>query len=184
MAEALIDDEARCEAALRGLQRGDFSLLEPAFTRSGTEEPAIMRWCREGRFDGHPNELAEALTCACFLGALETAEFLLRRGVAAVGGDGTGLNAFHWAANRGQLGSVQLLLRHGAPLEVRNAYGGTVLGGAVWAAVNEPKPAHLTVIEELLRGGAAVSEAEYPTGNANLDALLARYRRAAPLGEG
>lgn len=184
MTDVSTDDDARSEAALHALQRGDFSLLEPAFTRSGSEEPAIMRWCREGRFDRHPNELAEALTCACFLGALETAEFLLGRGVAAVGGDGTGLNAFHWAANRGQLGSVQLLLRHGAPLEVRNAYGGTVLGGAVWAAVHEPKPAHLAVIEELLRAGADVSEADYPTGNANLDALLARHRRAAPLGEG
>jgi hypothetical protein len=52
-----------------------------------------------------------------------------------------------------------------------------VLGGAVWAAVHEPKPVHLAVIEELLRAGAAVSEAEYPTGIPDLDALLERYGR-------
>lgn len=175
MADTLFEDDARYAAALRGLQRGDFSLLEPLFTRSASEAPAIMRWCRQGRFDRHPEELAEALSCACFLGALETAEFLLGRGVAPTGGDGTGLNAFHWSANRAQLGSVRLLLRHGAPLEVRNAYGGTVLGGAVWAAIHESKPGHLAVIEELLRAGAAISEAEYPTGVPDLDALLARY---------
>ena len=163
------------DAALGALQRGDFSLLEPVFTAPASEMPAVLRWYEQGRFDGHPKELAEALTCACFLGALHVAEHLLERGVAPAGGDGTGLNAFHWAANRGQLGAVRLLLRHGAPLEVRNAYGGTVLGGAVWAAVHESKPAHLEVIEELLRAHANVTEAEYPTGLPELDALLQRH---------
>lgn len=175
MKELVAEDQARFDAALGALQRGDFSLLEPVFTASASETPAVLRWHAQGRFDGHPKELAEALTCACFVGALDVAEYLLAHGVAPMGGDGTGLNAFHWAANRGQLDAVRLLLRRGAPLEIRNAYGGTVLGGAVWAAVHESKPAHLEVIEELLRAQANVAEAEYPTGLPELDALLERY---------
>lgn len=31
---------------------------------------------------------------------------------------------------------VEILLRHGAPLNVRNVYGGTVLGATYWAAAN------------------------------------------------
>ena len=175
MSEA-IDESTRFEDALVGLQSGDFSRLEPIFVaRPAGASPAIVRWCAEGRLDDHPQELAEALTCACFLGALETAQFLLTRGLAPAGGRATGLNAFHWAANRGQLGAVQLLLRAGAPLEERNAYGGTVLGGAVWAAVHEPKPDHLPVVEALLRAGADAQEAEYPTGLVDLDALLAQF---------
>jgi hypothetical protein len=175
MKELIEEDQAHFEAALGALQRGDFSLLDPLFTGSASETPAVLRWYGQGRFESHPKELAEALTCACFLGALDVAEQMLVRGVAPSGGDGTGLNAFHWAANRGQVGAVRLLLRHGAPLEVRNAYGGTVLGAAVWAAVHESKPAHLEVIEELLRAGANIAEAEYPTGLLNVDALLQRY---------
>jgi hypothetical protein len=175
MEEMAAEDQTRFEAVLGALSRGDFSLLAPVFTRSASEPLAVLRWHGEGRFDSHPKELAEALTCACFLGAVDVAEHLLARGVAPVGGDGTGLNAFHWASNRGQLAAVRLLLRHGAPLEVRNSYGGTVLGGAVWAAVHESKPAHLEIIEELLRAHANVAEAAYPTGLPELDALLRRY---------
>jgi hypothetical protein len=54
-------------------------------------------------------------------------------------------------------------------------YNGTALGTAVWAAVHEPKPAHLRIIEELLRGGANVNEAGYPSGNPQVDELLRRH---------
>jgi hypothetical protein len=85
------------------------------------------------------------------------------------------LNAFHWAANRGQVGTVKLLIRHGAPLEVRNSYGGTVLGCAVWSAVHEAKPQHPSIVEALLKAGANVREAEYPSGDAHIDELLRRH---------
>ena len=57
------------------------------------------------------------------------------------------MNAFHWAANRGQLKTVEMLARHGVPLEIRNSYGGTVLGTAVWSAIHEPKPDHIAIIK-------------------------------------
>jgi hypothetical protein len=178
-ADADVDvDAATFRGALQGLHRGDFSWLEPLFT-AGTDpadKPRIIRWHEAGRFRDEPQALAEALTCACFLGRTGVAEYLLTHGVEPSGGMGTGLNAFHWASNRGQLAAVRLLIRAKAPLETRNMYGGTILGGAVWAALHETKPDHPQVVEALLEAGARVEEAEYPTGDARIDAILARYR--------
>jgi hypothetical protein len=115
------------------------------------------------------------LTCACFNGRTEVAEYLLNRGIAASGGVGTGLDAIHWAVNRGQLDAVRLLIRHKVPLESWSMYGGTALGTAVWSAINEPRTAHLIIIEELLAAGARVQESGYPTERDDIDTLLKRY---------
>lgn len=164
-----------CDAVRAHLRQGDFSLLAPVFAGDGDGPPPIIRLHRTGCFGGHQGELAEALSCAAFLGAVEATEYLLAVGVPVDGGDATGLNALHWAANRGQVATTALLLRHGAALETRNGYGGTVLGAAVWAACHEPKPGHPAVIVRLLDAGADVREAAYPTGRPALDALLARF---------
>jgi hypothetical protein len=168
-------DDIRFRDALAGLQRGDFSRLAPMFEKSGSTRPLIVQWYEQGRFSNHPQESAEALTCACFLGLTDVAEYLLTQGLAPSGGMGTGLNAFHWAANRGQIAAVRLLIRHQAPLETRNMYGGTVLGGTVWAAVHETKPSHPFILEELLNAGANLGEADYPTGDTRVDNLLRRF---------
>jgi len=130
-------------------------------------------------FANEPEALAEALTCACFLGHTSVAEYLLDQGVDPAAGFATGLNAFHWAANRGQLGTTKLLIDHKAALETRNMYGGTVLGTAVWSAINEPRGEQLRVIEELLKAGARIEEAEYPTGDERVDEVLQRYDAAS-----
>lgn len=168
-------DITRFEDALQGLRRGDFSRLEPLFRRVDGAAPRVIQWHEEGRFEGHSRELAEALTCACFNGRTDTAEYFLEQGVAPSGGAGTGLDALHWAVNRGQLEAVRLLVRYKAPLETRSMYGGTALGTAVWSAVNEPRPEHLAIIEALLAAGAQVEAAEYPCGNEHIDAVLRRY---------
>ena len=120
--------------------------------------------------------LADSSICACFLGQTEVAEYLLTKGLDPSGGAGTGLNALHWAVNRGQLETVRLLLRHQTPLETRSMYGGTVLGTAVWSAIHEPKPDHLRIIEALLAAGADPNSVEFPTGRDDVDALLRPYR--------
>ena len=135
----------RCDAvfrdALEGLRRGDFSRLEPLFESRCRVQPRIIEWYDEGRFADEPEALAEALTNACFLGQTSVADYLLTRGVDPSGGSGTGLNAIHWAANRGQLEAVRLLLRHKVPLEKRSMYEGTALGTAVWSAIaRSPSP--------------------------------------------
>jgi hypothetical protein len=115
--------------AVRGLVAGDFSRLAPLFETSPDGSPCpIIKWFDGGLFADEPEALAEAFTCACFNGCTEVVEYLLAKGVDPSGGINTELYAFHWAANRGQLGTVEILIRSKAPLEVLNAYGGTVLG--------------------------------------------------------
>jgi ankyrin repeat protein len=90
------------------------------------------------------------------------------------------MDALHWAANRGQLESVRLLLERKTPLETRSMYGGTALGTAVWSAIHQPRPDHPQIIEELLNAGANVDDAGYPTGNAQIDAVLQEHGASTP----
>ena len=167
------------ENAVRGLKRGDFSKSEPLFEDDlphAGRRCQIIQWYEAGQFANEPDTLAEAFTCACFLGYTSVAKYLLDKGVDPAGGFKTGLNAFHWAVNRGQLGTSMLLIQHKAPLEIRNMYGGTILGTAVWSAVNEPRGEQLRIIEELVKAGARVEEAEFPSGDERVDKILAAAR--------
>ncbi|MBS1910877.1 MAG: ankyrin repeat domain-containing protein [Bacteroidetes bacterium] len=165
-------------AALAGLRNGDFSRLAPLFDSAGNlgEQSRIVAWYERGLFADHPVEAAEALTCACFLGEYETAEYLISRGLDPSGGSLTGMNAVHWAANRGQLGTLRLLLKHRVPLETKNMYGGTVLEQTVWSAIHQAGPGQLEAIAELLRAGADVTAVQLPTGDREVDELLNRFR--------
>jgi hypothetical protein len=146
------ENDAVFRDALQGLRNGDFSRLEPLFDdTTGSKRALIVEWYEEGRFRDEPKVLAEALTCACFLGRTNVATHFLTHGLDPSGGMGTGLNAFHWAANRGQLEAVRLLIHWQAPFEARSRYGGNVLDTAVWSAINEPRPNHLRSIEEFLK---------------------------------
>lgn len=165
------------DAVLVHLRKGDFSLLAPNFTTGPKGKSKIVEWFERGFFEKHPFESAEALTCACFLGERDTAQYLIEKGLDPSGGIGTGMNAVHWAANRGELSTLRLLLEHRVPLEVRNNYGSTVLGQTVWSAVNEPRRGQIEAIAELLRAGADVRELGVPTGNRQIDELLGRGRR-------
>jgi hypothetical protein len=175
------NDQQSFRDAIRGLKAGDFSRLEPLFEHDSPGEGVrcqIIQWHEAGLFDNEAEALDEALTCACFLGHTSVAKYLLDHGVNPAEGFATGLNAFHWAVNRGQLGTTKLLIEHRAPLEIRNMYGGNVLGTAVWSVINEPRGEQLLVIEELLKAGARIEDAEYPTGDERVDEVLKRYGAA------
>lgn len=161
--------------ALLGLEKGDFSRLDPLFAPNGDKPCQVVQWHEAGLYGDHTEALAEALTCACFLGRVEAAEYFLQKGIPPCGAK-TGLNAFHWAANRGQLEAVRLLVRWKARMETRSMYGGNVLDTAVWSAINEPKPNHLPIIEELLKAGARLETETYPTGHEVIDAMLLQHR--------
>lgn len=154
------------------MRQGDFSLLSPAFSAEDAEEPRVLQLLGSGCLDEHRDAVAEALTCAAFLGAMAVLEHLLRLGGRPDGGSATGLNALHWAANRGELAAARRLLDAGADVEARNSYGGTVLGATVWASVHEPRDSHAAIVAVLLRAGADAQEAGYPSGHAEIDALL------------
>ena len=169
----MVDDEQLFRDTVIHLERGDFSLLDPLFADGPKNR--IVAWHEAGRFTSEPKALAEALTCACFNGRTKVAEFLLAKGVDPAAGVGTGMSALHWAANRGQLEAVRLLLQWKAPLELKNMYGGTVLGCTVWSAIHEPKSDHVHIIEALIAAGAQLEPAGYPSGHPGVDEVLRRH---------
>ena len=168
-------DAALFRDALAGLKSGDFTRLTPLFFAHGEARSRIIDWHERGMFGAHAKELDEALSCACFVGALEVVDYLLDAGVDVTCGTMTGLDGVHWAANRGQRSTVKLLIDRHAPLETINMHGTTVLGTAVWSAVHAPRAGHLAIIEALLEAGAAVGASGYPSGLADVDRLLERY---------
>lgn len=172
-------DRDAAAAVAEHLRRGDYSDVAPAFGggRAELADAPLVAWIEAGAFPDDPALLAEALTCACWLGRTGVAAYLLDRGVdPAAGTLGTGNDALSWAANRGQLDAVRLLLARGAPTETRNQWGGTPLAFAVWSSVHEPRPEHPAVVEALLAAGARAEVADFPSGRADVDAVLARYR--------
>jgi hypothetical protein len=95
---------------------------------------------------------------ACEYGRNDVADFLLSAVDPATQGD-TGLSGLHWAVVGGQLETIRMLLKRGASLEARNAYGATVLGQALWSAFNgEPAIDYVTIIETLIAAGAKIED--------------------------
>ncbi len=139
--------------AVRDLEEGNFSRLEPLFRNLASSSHAscqIIEWYDLGYFKNEPKALNEALACACFNGRTKIAKFLMDRGVEVIAGNATGMNGLHWAANRGHLETVELLIERKIPMEVKNMYDGTVLGCTVWSATHEPRTNQFEVIEALL----------------------------------
>jgi ankyrin repeat protein len=113
---------------------------------------------------------------ACQYGRRDVVDFLIDRGINLRAGENSGQTALHLAAHHAELTTVKLLIARGAPLEAKNAYGGTVLGQATWSCMNSGFPVdHAVIIETLLEEGADVHQADYPTGDARVDKLLQLY---------
>jgi ankyrin repeat protein len=111
---------------------------------------------------------------------LEAVRVMLEAGLDVHAVDHDRMTALHWAGWNGNLAIARLLLDHGAPLECENVWGGTVLDGTVWAVGHsESRVDRLPVIAALLEAGAdADAVVPFPSGHAEVDALLAGYRRA------
>jgi len=119
---------------------------------------------------------------ACEYGRNNVVDFLVKHGVDQWAHDVNGQTGLHWAVIGGQLETVKLLLERGAPLEATNAYGGTVLGQALWSALNSHRRIdYVPIVETLLAAGARVDAVPYPTGNAPLDEVLQRYGARLPV---
>lgn len=120
-----------------------------------------------------PDEINRGFRWACEYGRRDVVDFLIDRGVDLRAGDNSGQTALHLAAHHGQLEIVRLLIARGAPLEAKNRYGGTVLGQTTWSCMHGGLDAdYAAVVQALLDAGADVREADYPTGNPRVDALL------------
>jgi hypothetical protein len=111
---------------------------------------------------------------ACKFGRTAVVEVLLGKGVDPGVKDIDDMTGLHHATAGRHLDVVSLLLQHGAPLEVTNRWGGTVLDSTVYFARNaNPNDEDYTpVIALLIAGGADVGAVWLPTGDARIDALL------------
>jgi hypothetical protein len=119
-------------------------------------------------------QIALALVVACRFSHPEIARDLLDFGVDAASADADKMTALHWASAAGLIDIMKTLIAKGAPLEVRNVWGGTVLDSTVFFALNYPYRGvdYPAVLDVLLAAGANV-EAVDPavTGIPAIDAI-------------
>jgi hypothetical protein len=146
---------------------GRLDLVQQLVTRADLNESLIP-------LPDDPTEarrrIEEAFIRACQFGHDSVCEFLLDEGVDPTAQVNVGQTGLHYAAHAGQLETVKLLIARGVPLEVKNEYGGTVLGQALWSAFNEPKQNHLAIVETLIDAGADIK----PEWNKRIDELRRR----------
>jgi hypothetical protein len=104
-------------------------------------------------------QMVSGFMWACEYGRNSIVEFLLKQGMDLCTQENTGMTGLHWAAIGGQSETIKLLLERGAPLEMRNVYGATVLGQTLWSAINgDPDIGYVPVIEMLIRAGAKIED--------------------------
>jgi ankyrin repeat protein len=128
-------------------------------------------------------QLQEGFRFACGYGRDDAIDFLLGKGVDLAAPSGDGQTGLHWAVIGGHPKTVKLLLRHNAPLEVKNMYGGTAVDQALWSAAHGgDADAYIAILEALVEGGAKIPEPHVPV-NPRVNAWLAQHgRRADPSG--
>jgi Ankyrin repeats (3 copies) len=126
-------------------------------------------------------QIDEGFRYACGYGRDSVIEFLLDKGPNLAAHRGDGQTALHWAVIGGHPNTVKLLLRHDPPLDAVNAYGGDVLGQALWSAAHGGNAvAYIAILDALVAAGATVPERHVPV-HARVDAWLAKHgSRAEP----
>jgi ankyrin repeat protein len=143
---------------------GQFERVRNFFLPNGRPRPDVSK-----------QQIETAFRYACAYGRMEAAKFLLSQSIDLAAHSGDGQTALHHAAISGQLEIIKLLIAHHAPLEVKNVYGGTVLGQTLWSAAHGGNPElYSQIIEALIAAGARVPQRHVPV-NATIDALLDRY---------
>src|SRR5262249_54551025 len=78
-------------------------------------------------------EMESAYFCSCWCGQAEVVEFLLERGIDPALHNAEDQIGLHCAAYGAHFDTIKVLLRHGAPVDVKNkAYRATPLDVALW----------------------------------------------------
>ena len=146
------------QKAVKDLEEGNFTALQELLGGADGFDRQIIEWFDSGKFANEPEMLAEALTCACMLGRTDTANYLIDAGGDPYAGMKTWLAGPHYAVSGGHLDTVKLLIEKKISLDVENKYGGTLLGQALWSAVNEHKDSHAEIIDVLVNAGAKIDD--------------------------
>ena len=119
-----------------------------------------------------------AFVTACHFNRVDVTNWLIDLGVDLRAVDKDTMTALHWAGANGAVDLATRLIDLGAPLEVKNRWGGTVLDSTGYFAVWAPMKGvdYLPIMELLIARGADVSVLKpYPKGNAVIDELRLRY---------
>jgi ankyrin repeat protein len=144
-AGASVDGERRGAPLIAAAALGDLELVKRALTApAGVVRPSAA-------------SIQTAFWWACEFARTPVIACLLDQGIDLRAQNGSGQTALHLAALAGSVDAVRLLVGRGAPLEIENAWGGTVLGNVLWAAVNHD--AHVDyarIVEALVTAGAVV----------------------------
>lgn len=173
-AETLARRGARIDNVVAAASLGDAELVE-RFVNDGVGiAPSLenLYWIHIPKDTKSRAEFA--LAWACAYGRTEAATLLLEHGVSPASADNSAMTALHWAAGHGYMELVDLLLKCAAPLEARNAWGGTVLSSTIWFARQSPMKGadYPAVVQRLVAAGADVSQVHHPTGDARIDEAL------------
>jgi len=133
------------------------------------------RWLRVPRDPQAHIELA--LVWAIKYTRMRVAEFLIQAGVDPAAKDNDQMTALHWAAATGMMDLIKVLLERGAPLEVKNRWGGTVLASTAYFAIYQPVQGvdYPAVLEALLDAGADVSAAAWAADDERIADVLRRH---------
>lgn len=121
-----------------------------------------------------------ALVYACRFECVEVATRLLALGVDAAAADGQKMTALHHAAAHGLIDLARTLIARGAPLEVENVWGGTVLDSTAYFAEFAPIKGvdYPAMLQLLVDAGANIKVLdEYPADGKVVPEFLARLRR-------
>jgi ankyrin repeat protein len=182
-AETLVRRGARVDSIVTAAALGQLDQVRAMLVDATTLAPHVALvatpWTtvpREARV-----HIELALAWACKFARTDVALFLLEQGVSIASMDHQRMTALHWAAANGLIDVVDALLARGAPLELTNAWGGTVLNSTLHFVCYMPVPGvdYVHVLERLLRAGADVGVVDYLAGIEPVDALLARFGAVA-----
>ncbi len=129
---------------------GRLDLVQRAFDEHGRLHPDIT-----------PQQVASGFAYACGYDHVEVVRFLLEKGLDPATHTRDGEMGLHWAAVNAYIEVLDLLLRHGAPVDARdNVHHGTPLDWAYYGWVTTSDAAKrergYAAVARLVRAGAAV----------------------------
>jgi hypothetical protein len=143
---------------------GRLDVVKTFFDESGNLRPNTTK-----------QQCEDAFFYSCEYGRIEVVKFFLQLGMNIAAQDRDGQSALHWAVIGGHPEVAKLLLERNAPLEVKNIYGGTVLGQTLWSAAHGGDPeVYIVILDALTKAGARMPDRYIPI-NARLDAWLTQH---------
>jgi ankyrin repeat protein len=154
-AETLATHGAPIDSVVAAAGLGRLDLVRGFLNETGTAN--TLATPLQGIPQGSEAQVESAFLYACTYGHIDVAEFLLNSGIDPNAQDKDGQSSLHCAVLGGQPDMIKWLLEHNTPLEVRNLFGGTVLGQAFWCVSNgNPAIDYVPIIATLLDAGATI----------------------------